>query len=306
MKLHRVVPGLSTVGGALLLATLATTGCVTAKRAIPAATLRSGCGSEAETVPIAVRHKVGFKESDEEDSSQKVEVVSQDGHDAILNVCGVHEKWHWSPLDGWEYVSPAATQPPPAADKADGDGDGVPDATDACPAVAGMFSPDASLNGCPPPQDADGDGIADPKDACKDVKGVANADPAKNGCPADTDGDGVADEQDACKDVAGVANADPAKNGCPADTDGDGVPDAEDACADKAGPKTDDPKTNGCPLDKDGDGTLDADDACPDEAGPVKGCPDRDEDGVADKDDRCPDKKGKVREGSQWNGCPGG
>jgi len=305
MKLYRLVPGFTTVGGALLLTALVSTGCVTGKRAIAAAALRSGCGSEAEKVSQAVRHKVPFSESGDEDSSQKIEVVRQDGHDVILDVCGVHELWRWSPLDGWEYVGPAAQQPQAPAGKADGDGDGVQDATDACPAVAGMFSPDATKNGCPPPTDGDGDGVADPQDACKTVAGVASTDPAKNGCPADTDGDGVPDAQDACADVAGAASADPKTNGCPPDGDGDGVPDAQDACVDKAGPKTDDPKTSGCPTDKDGDGVADAEDGCPDEAGTVGGCPDKDEDGVADKDDRCPDKKGKPRENSQWNGCPG-
>jgi hypothetical protein len=59
----------------------------------------------------------------------------------------------------------------------DADGDGVPDASDACPAVPG--SP--SDNGCPPeaPGDRDGDGVADTADRCPDSRG-----PAPVGCPA--------------------------------------------------------------------------------------------------------------------------
>jgi outer membrane protein OmpA-like peptidoglycan-associated protein len=139
----------------------------------------------------------------------------------------------------------------------DRDGDGIPDAQDACPDVPGVADPDPEKNGCPPPpppSDRDGDGIPDAQDACPDVPGVANPDPAKNGCPPpppDRDGDGIPDAQDACPDVPGVANPDPAKNGCPPpppDRDGDGIPDAEDACPDEKGPRNPDPKKNGCPI----------------------------------------------------------
>jgi outer membrane protein OmpA-like peptidoglycan-associated protein len=95
----------------------------------------------------------------------------------------------------------------------DTDGDGVPDAEDACPTVPGDPSPAAARRGCPP--DRDGDGIPDADDACPDVAGVANADPKKNGCPLDTDGDGIPDDKDACPREKGPPNADPKKNGCP-------------------------------------------------------------------------------------------
>lgn len=165
-------------------------------------------------------------------------------------------------------------EPPPPPD---GDSDGIADAQDACPAVAGEANADPKKNGCPP--DADGDGIIDAQDACAAVPGVANTDPAKNGCPPDADGDGIIDSQDACPEVAGVANEDASKNGCPPDTDGDGVADALDACPDIKGVATDDPKTNGCPPDSDGDGIRDDKDACVADKGvadpdPAKnGCP---------------------------------
>ena len=66
-----------------------------------------------------------------------------------------------------------ATQAP-----SDGDGDGVPDATDRCPRESGP----AENGGCPvpvPPSDRDGDGVPDNRDRCPDQRGsVENA-----GCP---------------------------------------------------------------------------------------------------------------------------
>lgn len=219
----------------------------------------------------------------------------------------------------------------------DSDKDGIPDAVDACPLVAGVAQfkgcPDTDGDGVPDPEDtcpnqigtiesggcpdSDGDGIADQKDACPDVAGPLN------GCP-DTDGDGVADQEDRCPQVAGLI----ANNGCPAsddpnadddgdgvsnqydacpdvagtavgcpDQDGDGVPDGDDECPEEAG----DSANNGCPVleDRDNDGVIDAEDACPDEAGTLNGCPDTDGDGVADKDDACPGERG-----TKANGCP--
>ncbi|HVY47433.1 MAG TPA: OmpA family protein [Minicystis sp.] len=161
----------------------------------------------------------------------------------------------------------------------DRDGDGIPDAADACPDVPGVPSEDPSKNGCPEVKDTDGDGIPDAEDACPTVKGVRDPDPKKNGCPADRDGDGIPDAVDACPDVKGVPSDDPKKNGCPPDRDGDGIPDAEDACPDVPGVADPDPKKNGCPKDTDGDGIPDDKDACPLEKGPAdpdpkkNGCP---------------------------------
>jgi hypothetical protein len=67
------------------------------------------------------------------------------------------------------------TEAPP-----DTDGDGIPDASDDCPTVAGP----ASNNGCPvtTPTDSDGDGTPDASDECPAVAG-----PASNaGCPVST------------------------------------------------------------------------------------------------------------------------
>ncbi len=112
----------------------------------------------------------------------------------------------------------------------DRDGDGIVDAEDKCPDVAGL----ANLQGCP---DRDGDGIADGDDKCPDVAGIAKY----QGCPIpDTDGDGINDEEDKCPTVKGVARY----QGCPVpDTDGDGINDEEDKCPTRSGPAS----NQGCP-----------------------------------------------------------
>ena len=112
----------------------------------------------------------------------------------------------------------------------DRDGDGIVDAEDKCPDVAGL----ANLQGCP---DRDGDGIADGDDKCPDVAGIAKY----QGCPIpDTDGDGINDEEDKCPTEKGLARY----QGCPIpDTDGDGVNDEEDKCPTRSGPAS----NQGCP-----------------------------------------------------------
>jgi OOP family OmpA-OmpF porin len=139
-------------------------------------------------------------------------------------------------------------KPRPPSDR---DHDGILDAQDACPDLAGEPNEDPKKNGCPPPKDRDGDGIFDDDDACPDQAGEPNEDPKKNGCPpADRDGDKILDEDDACPDEPGEPNDDPQKNGCPPpkDRDGDGILDEVDACPDEPGQPNADPKKNGCPL----------------------------------------------------------
>lgn len=162
----------------------------------------------------------------------------------------------------------------------DTDGDGIKDSEDKCPKVAGI----AKFGGC---ADTDGDGIQDSEDECPDVAGLAKF----NGC-ADTDNDGVEDSKDECPKIAGLVS----NNGCPnTDADGDGVEDSQDECPNVAGLA----KFNGCP-DTDGDGVPNAKDGCPSIAGTVNGCPDKDKDGVIDMNDKCPSTPGTVAN----NGCP--
>ena len=122
----------------------------------------------------------------------------------------------------------------PAARASDGDGDGVPDTTDACPQVFGI----AALRGCPD-DDPDHDGIRGSADTCptqaEDLDGFKDDD----GCPeADNDGDTILDAADECPNDAGPA----ATRGCP-DSDSDAVPDQSDQCPKVAGP----PDNGGCP-----------------------------------------------------------
>ena len=126
---------------------------------------------------------------------------------------------------------PATPAPPVVAVVLDTDGDGVPDADDKCPTVAGL----QAFAGCP---DGDSDGIADAEDKCPTQAGLAKY----QGCPIpDTDADGVNDEEDKCVTEKGFARY----QGCPIpDTDGDGVNDEEDKCVDRKGPAT----NQGCPV----------------------------------------------------------
>jgi outer membrane protein OmpA-like peptidoglycan-associated protein len=186
-------------------------------------------------------------------------------------------------LLGIEWVPGDAKAEAEKADKGksvDRDGDGVPDADDACGFLPGPGSSDPARNGCPV-VDSDGDNVPDEVDACRFVPGAHSADARLNGCPPDADGDGVRDNEDACPRDKGGPSSDPKRHGCPViDKDGDGVSDLEDACPDAAGPKTADPKTTGCPdTDRDKDGVPNDVDACPDQAGPAdanpkkNGCP---------------------------------
>ncbi len=81
----------------------------------------------------------------------------------------------------------------------DSDGDGISDASDACPDVVG----DASMRGCP---DTDKDGVADFEDDCP----IHVGSPRAKGCP-DRDGDGLHDGQDACPEDRGTKD----QQGCP-------------------------------------------------------------------------------------------
>lgn len=95
-------------------------------------------------------------------------------------------------------------QPEPDDDK-----DGVPNAADLCPQVAGI----KENKGCP--IDGDGDGVADVQDKCPKDKGPAEL----KGCPSlsalDSDGDGVFDDKDKCPDAPEVVNGYSDDDGCP-------------------------------------------------------------------------------------------
>ena len=97
------------------------------------------------------------------------------------------------------FVNEAAAQENKSPAISDSDGDGIPDASDACPQEFGTVN----ARGCP---DADDDGVPDQSDRCKYVAGLARW----QGCP-DTDGDGVPDHEDKCPSEKGEV----ALEGCP-------------------------------------------------------------------------------------------
>jgi hypothetical protein len=161
----------------------------------------------------------------------------------------------------------------------DGDGDGVPDCEDNCPATPNADQADDDQDGrgnacddCSDHlawSDTDGDGrCAVCAAGCDNCLAVPNPD------QADADGDQVGD---ACDDCPAVANPDQA------DLDGDGIGDVCDACPSEA--------SGG--VDGDGDGYCGSVAACP--AG-CDNCPavandqaDADGDGIGDACDNCPD-----------------
>jgi len=167
-------------------------------------------------------------------------------------------------LAGFDLDAMAALHSVEVAGKSDGDGDGIVDEADGCPATAD-----------PTQVDGDADRVGDACDVCPETPDPAQADRDADGrgdacdnCPstpnpdqADTDGDGVGD---AC-------------TGGAVDSDGDGVSDPVDVCPLDADPGQ---------ADGDGDGAGDACDVCPATADPAQA--DRDGDGVGDACDNCP------------------
>ncbi len=133
----------------------------------------------------------------------------------------------------------------------DGDGDGVSDCQDTCPAL-----PDPSQRDC------DGDGVGDACDPDFDDPDGDGIDTPCDVCPA------VADPEQRERDLDGVGDA---CDNCPVlynpdqlDADGDGPGDACDLC-----PAFDDA------IDADGDASPDACDLCPgfDDTDPASPCP---------------------------------
>jgi len=138
----------------------------------------------------------------------------------------------------------------------DQDSDGIPDASDGCPLIAGPLS----TAGCP---DKDEDGIADRDDACPDQPGMIG----NGGCPmANSDvavNQSREQKEDKNENVIGLSGV---------DTDGDGIPDRLDQCPEMYGNED----NNGCPKpDRDNDGVSDEKDLCPDLPGSIywNGCP---------------------------------
>ncbi len=196
-------------------------------------------------IPVGAGLRIPLNETLSFSLSSVYNIVGGDGYKYLQNSLGIILRK--KPLPREDLVPP------------DNDGDGVPNAEDACPNDAGSIA----TQGCP---DGDGDGVRDEDDKCPEVAGPKEL----GGCP-DGDGDGVVDVEDSCPQVAGNLN------GCP-DSDGDGVADKDDNCPQVAGVAS----LDGCPEeekpsgpDADGDGIIDSEDACPERPGLAEdnGCP---------------------------------
>ena len=196
----------------------------------------------------------------------------------------------------------------------DGDGDGVLDRNDRCPAGAEDRDGFQDDDGCPDP-DNDKDRVPDAQDRCRDAAETVDGFEDADGCPdGDDDKDGVPDDDDRCRNAVEDKDGFKDADGCPdPDNDGDGILDGADTCAngveDHDGWKDED----GCPdPDNDLDQIPDVADSCPDAAEDrdgfedADGCPepDNDGDGALDRDDICPTALETIDGTSDGDGCP--
>ncbi len=116
-------------------------------------------------------------------------------------------------------------------ERADKDGDGIPNDVDKCPAEAEDKDGFQDDDGCPDP-DNDADGVTDALDRCpnepEDKDGFEDSD----GCPdLDNDKDGVPDALDKCPNEPEDKDGFEDNDGCPeTDNDRDSIPDAIDKC----------------------------------------------------------------------------
>jgi len=134
--------------------------------------------------------------------------------------------------------------------------------------------------------DRDGDGIPDAVDACPDEPEDKDGFQDEDGCPdPDNDGDGIPDVSDQCPNEPEDKDGFQDEDGCPdPDNDGDGIPDATDKCPNEPEDKDGFQDEDGCPDDdNDGDGFADSVDKCPNDPETVNGFED---------DDGCPDVRG--------------
>ena len=200
-----------------------------------------------------------------------------------------------------------------ALDDPDGDGDGVLDVSDNCPAVPNPDQTDYDQDGvgdvCD--LDDDNDGVDDGWDNCPFTPNPDQTDTDGDGqgdaCDGDDDGDGIDDGLDNCpfapNPLQTDTDGDDDGDACDTDDDDDGVEDGADNCPITA--NTDQEDLDGdnigdaCDADLDGDGLNNEDDNCPVNGNPAQddtdgdgdgdGCDsDDDDDGVEDGGDNCP------------------
>ena len=118
----------------------------------------------------------------------------------------------------------------------DNDGDGIPDATDACPNEAGDIAcngcPTNTCGGCGPSADQDNDGTPDCQDNCTTVANPSQADCDSDGqgdaCEGqpDCNGNGLPDSCDIASGTSSDVDANGVPDGCQTDCNLNGLPDA--------------------------------------------------------------------------------
>jgi outer membrane protein OmpA-like peptidoglycan-associated protein len=146
-----------------------------------------------------------------------------------------------------------------------------------------LWAPQPEGTARPGAGDRDGDGIPDAVDACPDDPEDKDGFQDEDGCPdPDNDGDGIPDARDKCPNDPEDKDGFQDEDGCPdLDNDNDGIPDSQDKCPNDPEDKDNFEDEDGCPdLDNDGDGIPDDKDKCPNDPETVNGF--EDEDGCPD------------------------
>lgn len=206
-------------------------------------------------------------------------------------VVGINFVWHrytggangsWIPFEN----PPCSSSQPPPTPPADSDGDGIPDAADQCPTLAGI-----APAGCPPPPSNPGE-LVDGEGAVWTFGPQGQT--LRNGIQA---GGGLGLEYRICNGSVYVVGINFIWHQYTGGANGTWVPFLNPPCASSQPPAP--------PADGDGDGVPDTIDQCPTQpAGTANGCPlpapsDGDGDGVPDSIDQCP-----TQPGATSNGCP--
>jgi outer membrane protein OmpA-like peptidoglycan-associated protein len=142
-----------------------------------------------------------------------------------------------------ELLSPSGSCTP----SRDGDGDGIADPIDRCPAQPENYNGYGDEDGCPDDPDSDGDGLADSLDQCELNPEDKDAYLDDDGCPEpDNDLDGFLDAADKCPNEPEDLDSYEDDDGCPEpDNDKDTVADVKDQCPNEIGSTTQEPL--GCP-----------------------------------------------------------
>ena len=200
MKFSSTVRRLAAVALAALIAAVATAGAsagtASAQPAAPSACPAPSC------IAVGVLHHDADGDGivDVNDKYPDTPATAAVNKDGCSDGCSPDQLKPHSPISGVAHS---------CAVLCDGDGDGVPNASDKCPGTAANATVDA--DGCSaaqkaPPPDADGDKVPDGADKCPATAPGATVD--ADGCsaaqktPPDADGDKVPDSADKCPATA--------------------------------------------------------------------------------------------------------